>query len=273
MEKKHLIGKILIVLLIASIIASAGVIIELKGIKSNNTHYVQLEVNPRIEILTNRKNKVTSVLPLNEEAREIMVEENFIGLSIEDATEKFMTLCTQCGYIDVNSEDNAVRTTIVSGLTQSLEVKVYSTINNFFLKNEIMGVIVENDSDLAQIKEAKKLGVSSANKLAIIKSMIEKNPELSVDDLKKIDESKLIKKIEDYHETCSYNSSVYTKEQIANKSKLIDFNRQNYTNHKNAITESSLEQFSEEYEAFRRENLKKYEEGFSEQYNLWLQNN
>lgn len=273
MEKKHLIGKILIVSLVALIIASAGIIIELKGIKSNDTHYVQLEVNPRIEILTNKKNKVTSVLPLNEEAREIMVEEEFIGLTIEEATEKFMTLCTQCGYIDVNSEDNAVRTTIVSGLTQSLEVKVYSTINEFFLKNEIMGVIVENDSDLAQVKEAKELGVSSANKLAIIKSMIEKNPALNVEDLKKIDESKLIKKIEDYHESYGYDSSVYTNEQIANKSKLIDFNRLNYTNHKNAITESSLEEFSQEYEEFRRKNLKKYEVGFSEKYNQWLQNN
>ena len=208
MEKKHLIGKILIVSIIALIIASAGIVVALKGVKSSDTHYIQLEVNPRIEILTNKKNKVTSVLPLNKEAKEIMIEENFIGLSIEDATEKFMTLCTQCGYIDVNSEDNAVRTTIVSGLTQSLEVKVYSTINNFFLKNEIMGVIVENDSDLAQIKEAKKLGVSSANKLAIIKSMIEKNPDLNINDLKKIDESKLIKKIEDEISKLPYSNDV-----------------------------------------------------------------
>ena len=273
MKNKRLLGKVLIVLLVAGIIASAGVIIALKGVKSSDTHYVQLEVNPRIEILTNKKNIVTSVLPLNQEAYELLIEENLVGLSIEEATANFLTLCAKCGYLDVNSEDNAVRTTIVSGLTQALEVKVYSTINNFFLKNEIMGVIVENDSDLAQIKEAKELGISSANKLAIIKSMIEKYPDKSIEELKKIDESKLIKEIEDYHEQNGYSPNNYTNEQIANKSKLIDFNRKNYTDHLNAITENSLEEFSQEYEEFRRQTLKKYEVGFSEKYNNWLQNN
>lgn len=269
---KRKLTQIAIIGCVVAIVVIAGITILLRGIKSHDTHYVLLEVNPKVEILTDHRNTITSILPMNDEAEILLIQENFIGMDISEACTKFINLCAMAGYINPNTEDNAIRMTVISGLTQSLEIKIYQAINDFFMANEIMGVIVENDSDLAMIKQAKKVNVSNANKLALINSVIQKGSCDSIETLSKVSNSELIAKIEGYHLTCGYSPHKYTPEKLASKSKLIDFNRINFERHKNTITEQSLEEFSREFEEFRRLNLKKFELDFDTKYNEWVVN-
>lgn len=239
------------------------------GVKPHNAHYIKLEVNPKIEFITDRNNIVTSIMPLNEEAYELLIQENFTGLSIEEATEKFIDLCTKANYIDINSKNNAVRLTIVSGFMQALELKVYETINNYFIENEILACIIENDNDRTEIKKAKENKVSSANKLSIIESILSKNSSFKFEELNKKTERDLLEILKETHKLSGYSSSNFTSTQLANKSKLIDSNRTRLEEHRKNITSNSQREFHKKYDEHKRLNLSKFKPNFESKYNSW----
>lgn len=255
----------IIIVTIAVIIAGATSFI-LLGARASDTHYVCVEVNPRIEFLTNKNKDVKSVKPLNEEAKTLMIGENFIGLSIEDASVKFIDLCTKAGYIDVNGKDNAVKISVLSGLNQAMEVKLYRAVSKYFTENEIFGVVLDASKDLEMYKEAKKLKVSS-EKLDLMLAVKENNEEIDVEKLKGKSNKQLIDIIEEQHNIYEFD---YTNEELANKVKLMDFNRANYDKHMENITEESSKKFREEYTKYLKTNNKIYEQNFDKKYAEWL---
>lgn len=240
------------------------------GVKPLNAHYIRLEVNPKVEFITDKNNIVTSVMPLNNEAFELLIQENFIGLEIEKASEKFIDLCTRANYINPESETNAVRLTVVSGFMQALELKVYESINNYFLENEIFGVIVENDNDRTEIKDAKDRKIASANKLALMKSICLLDSSYTLENLTDKTETELLEILKELHKNSGYNPDIYTNEQLTNKSRLIDSNRTRFEEHKKNLTNESRREFQKEYDEYKRETLQKYEPDFDSKYDDWI---
>ena len=265
MKKKELFT----IIAILTFVAGIGLFIALSGIKANNNRYVRIEVNPKVEFITDMQNNVISYLPINDEAKILLCDEDFIGMKVYNASLKFVDLCAQANYIDVNGKDNAVRITAVGGVTQSLESRIYSKINNYFKNSEIKAVIVESDNDIDLISEAHKRNITSSNKLMLIDAILEKDSNAKEEELNKLSETKLIDKLIEIHKNTNYSPNSFTAEQIANKTKLIDFNRENYETHMNRITNESLSEFSEEYDKFKLKYEDDYEENFNEQYRLW----
>ena len=265
MKKKEVFTIVAILIFVAGI----GLFIALSGIKANNNRYVRIEVNPKVEFITDMQNNVITYLPINEEAKVLLCDENFIGMKVYDASLKFVDLCTQANYISVNGENNAVRVTAVGGVTQSLESRIYSKINTYFKNSEIKAVIVESDNDIDLISEAQERHITSSNKLMLIDAILEKDSNAKEKDLNKLSETKLIDKLIEIHKNANYSPDSFTAEQIANKTKLIDFNRENYETHMNKITNESLSKFSEEYNKFKATYEDDYEENFNKQYQLW----
>lgn len=262
--------QIFFIVFVCILFLATGIFTFFTGVKPHSYHYIKIEVNPKVEFLTDMHNKVTSIMPLNEEAKELLVLEDFKGLDISKATEKFIDLCAQANYIDVYAKDNAVRITIVSGFMQALELQVYESINNYFIKNEIYGLIVENDNDLAEIKEAKKLNVTSANKLSLIKSICLLDEDKKFDDIKNLKEDYLLEMLSDIHKDINYSPNNYTETEIANKSRLIDANRINFEKHQKAITNETSRAFSKSFDEYKRLNLKDYELDFNKKYETWI---
>lgn len=256
--------------IVCAIFVAVAVLNFFIGVKPHNAHYIRLEVNPKVEFITDINNIVTSYMPLNNEAYELLIGEDFIGLEIGKASEKFIDLCTQANYIGVDRKDNAVRLTVVSGFMQALELKVYESINNYFMKNEIYAVIVENDNDRTEIKDAKDKNIASANKLALMKSICLLDDSFTLKSLTGKTETELLEILKNLHKNSGYDSSVYTAEQLANKSKLIDANRLNYEQHKNALTHKSNREFQKEYDEFKRQAVQKYEPDFDTKYDDWI---
>ena len=261
--------EILTIVSILVFVAIVGVLVAFNGIKAHNNHYVRIEVNPKVEFITDANNNVISLMPINNEAKTLLVQEKFIGMKVYDACEKFVDLCAQANYIDVNKDDNAVRITVVSGLTQSLENKVYSKINNYFKNNEIKAVVVESDNDIDLISEALDKNIASANKLMIINAVIEKDNTLNEKELNKLSETKLIDKLIALHKQNPYNSDDFTTEEITNKTKLIDFNRENFESHIEKISNKSISEFQKTYDKHQAKYQDSYEENFNKEYNEW----
>lgn len=255
-----------VVILVLVVFVSAGVVAIVLGTKSSHTHYVCLEVNPRIEFITDSKHLVTSFVPLNQEAKELVIEEDFVGAKIDDAVTHFLTLCAKAGYLKVNGEGNAVKLSVLSGLNQKLEVELFRKINGFFVKNEILGVVIDSSQDLHNFKEAKKLGVS-AEKYDLMLALKEDGETADLSELKKFSPKELIEKIKQRHGAYEFS---YTETDLNNKVKLIDFNRQNYENHMAGITNETTRKFKENLQQYVRENAKKYKVDFDKRYNEWV---
>ena len=259
-------GEIFIILLIVTVMASGAIVFVVLGSRSAHIHYVCLEVNPRVEFLADAKHRVKSIRPINKEAKELLIGEDFVGLKMEDACDKFLNLCAKAGYIKVD-DGNAVKLTVLSGINQALEVNLSKAIDEFFVDNNILGVLIDNSQDLSQYKQAKKQGVD-IEKYDLMLAVKEGDESANLDSLRKLNNRKLIKRIEKSHENYDWS---YSEEELANKTKLIDFNRQKYDEHINSINAESTRTFKEKLKKYRAENTKNYKVDYNKEYNQWLE--
>lgn len=259
---------IVLVVLIAFVVGV--VFFAFMGVKNVEYNYIKLEVNPKVEFITDKNNNIISVFPINKEAKELIVNENFVGMSIWDGSQKFVDLCVQANYIDVETKDNAVKLTVVSGLTEMADVKIYRAITKYFLEHEINCVIIENENDLQEFNEAKKYGVS-ANKFALMESVCNFDLDLSMKQAKELTEKELINKIKTAHEL-QVLQTIDCSEELNNKAKLIDFNRAKLNHHKENITTQSVKKFADEYKQFVKGNRRDYKTNFNGKYEEWKRN-
>lgn len=259
--------QILWIALVVSFFVAFSLFLGFSGTENLDCNYVMLEINPKVEFLSDTKNNVISVCALNTEAKQLLANEDFVGLKIEKATKKFVDLCVQANYIDVERKDNAVKLTVVAGLTQALETNVYKEISEYFRKNAINSVIVENQNDLSQFKQAKKMGVS-ANKLSLMEAVVRVEPDLDLEQTKKLSEKELLKKLIVAHQNLQ-QSQIFSEADFKNKEKLIEDNKAKYNHHKESLTNQKLSEFADNYKIYTKETLKWYEQDFDKQNESW----
>ncbi len=263
-------GLVLSIIGVGAILALTIYAIIYNGTDLAGMNYVKLSVNPQIEFVC-EGDRVVSCNALNEEAKTIIAQEEFIDLNVDDACVKFVDLCTRAGYINLDASDNAVKVDCVSGLTQNLEAKVYKAVNDYLKGSEILGVVLESNDDSKQVKESKENGVP-LNKFILINSCMNLDDNLKLDELKKYSQSELIKKINELHQKIGNPTETYTQEDLTNKHLLIDFNRIKYAKHMDSITEESLRAFAPKYTENQKELRNKVHNDFDGAYGIWQKN-
>ena len=264
MKKSHEIFTIISIIVFAIIVA-VGVYIK-DGVEMRNTHFFRLEINPKIEFMTGADNVVDSVYPVNAEAYSLVIGEDFVGLKIDEAVQKFLSPSAKMGYLDVDAKDNAVQISVTSSFTQALESKIYTTCNKYFSDNAIFCVIAESDADLALFNEAKKNGIGNIEKLVLCKSINEKDNSYTIDKLKKLSESDLLKIIKKYHSDYSEKLENFTQEELAIKQTIIANNKAKYDEHIASLNSKVLQKFSSEYAKYKRSETADYELDFAKKY-------
>ena len=213
--------EILYIVGVVLVFVALSLVLGLNGTKNVDYRYVMLEINPQIEFLTDKHDRVVSVFALNNEAKELLAGENFVGEKVCDAATKFVDLCVKANYIDVERDDNAIKLNTVSGLMHGLDINVFKNLTKYIKDNQINCVIVENQNDLNRFKQAKEVGVGT-KKYSLIKAVTRFEPNLSVEQVKGLSEKDLMDRIYMAHKNLK---QTFTQEDFANKSKLIDFNR------------------------------------------------
>lgn len=263
MEKK---GTIISLIFIAVIVACAVAFIIFSGITAKEYNYVQLEVNPRVEFILDKKFKVVSVNPLNSDARIVLSDMNLIGLDIEKASDEFLTECARAGFIDVNGVDNAVNITVIDGITQALDVHVTQNIYEYLRKNEILSSVTETYEDRHIFDEKKEHKICCSNKYKLLKTMTTTNPDLEFDTLKKMNEVNLIDIVAKSHKDNPYKP---TEEEINLKQSLISQNKNKYSTHMKSITSNTQKEFATLFEEFQKSSTKAYYLNFEKEYDNW----
>ena len=167
------------------------------GIYSYNTafacSYVSVDINPSIEFVLNRQNKVLEVTALNEDADEIVtaLEKNNINKNtLSQALEKTSQILEECGYISDSQTDYILVNISSDSEKRRAQLKkeadsVFTETSNDHQEN-INCTITE--STISQRKKANELGISSGE-YAEIQSIKKKNnssgESVEADDIKK----------------------------------------------------------------------------------------
>lgn len=266
---KGKLGIIISACVLVVFIVFAIITILYSGGEARGLGYVSVAVNPKIDFVSDME-IVTSYALLNDEAKVLCAEEEFIGLHITDAVEKFLSLCLRAGYLEIEKGNNLVQIECVSTLKQVLENKVYKTANDFLLKNQVLGVVVEASNDNAYAKRAKEKGVG-VDLLSLIDANMQLNRELKFDDLRKKSFISLLTNIKKYQET-SNAANNYTSAELQRKQELLERNRLKYADHKNSITTETMRDFKVVFEKNKQELREEMRKDFNSAYEIWKTN-
>ncbi|MEG2540834.1 MAG: hypothetical protein RSB59_03565, partial [Clostridia bacterium] len=144
--------------------------------------------------------KVLSVNFANSDAEVLLAETNLVGLQLEEAAEKVVSLSVEEGYIDVDTKSGDVKVAVVNGDEQKkvkIENNLEMRLNRYFDNNGIFGkVSIETLAEYGS--QAAALGVSTGHMKMILKA-IELNPELTVEQLSAMPTNEIVQLINKCH--------------------------------------------------------------------------
>jgi antitoxin component of RelBE/YafQ-DinJ toxin-antitoxin module len=263
MEKK---ATIISLIILAIIVATACCYIVFTGITTKEYNYVQLEVNPRVEFICDKKLSVVSVQPLNSDARIVLSDLNLIGLDIDTASTMFLDECAKTGYLSVNGIDNATNITVVDGITQAVDVHVAQAVYKYLQDNEILATVTETYEDREMFNKKKEHKIDCSNKYKLISTIIEKDNSLSINDLRKKKEADLVEMVAEEHKNNPY---IPTEEELQIKQNLLNSNAHKYNTHKKCISNYSQQEFSKLFSKHQQLSSKEYFNNFSKEYDFW----
>lgn len=185
-EKNFSTGK---VARIASIAAVFVLIVGMgAGVYSYNMpySYVDLEINPSIEITANIFDRIINVKSLNDDGEQILPRNSIKNRVLQEGIDIILSNAVEHGYLKKDQE-NAIIITVsakdsskAGQLEESIEAVASEKLQSYSVKSEIL--IEETTVDKKQ-EAAEKYGITSG-KMNLINKLLEKDPELKIDDLK-----------------------------------------------------------------------------------------
>ena len=163
---------------------------------------ITLDINPSIEINLDRNEKVKSIIALNDDAKDIL-DDNYKGKSLDDTFDLLITNLIDKGFI----EDNYVDVIIYSNGELSSE-DIGKKVEFIFGKKDVHAEIIVIDKITKEDEElAKKYNISPA-KIVYIKSVLEENENINIEDLV----NKSVSEVKETKETGNYCDEGYTLE-------------------------------------------------------------
>ena len=134
---------------------------------------ISLDINPSIEIRTNRHDQVISVSALNEDAQKVLQNQDFKLEELDTAVASIVTAVIDQGYLStdrnvilVSVENNSMKKTKI--LVDSLNLVIMKNASAHEMKLTVLSQTLEKNK--AESEEAKELGVS-VGKLKILKKI------------------------------------------------------------------------------------------------------
>ncbi len=144
--------------------------------KTSANGYVAIDINPSVEFVTNRNNKVLKVNALNEDGEILIADEDFVGMDVSDACEQVIGLAIELGYLDVDATENDPNAVMVTTLHRSSRIanqlrgRIYQRLDQYFMNNGVWAIILTDETLDDLVQETENLGISSG-KLRLIKSI------------------------------------------------------------------------------------------------------
>ncbi len=146
---------------------------------------ISLDINPSIEIKTNRHDQVISVSALNKDARKVLQSQDFKLEELDTAVASIVTVVIDQGYLTtdrnvilVSVENNSMEKAKI--LVDSLNLVIKKSASAHEMKLTVLSQTLEKNK--AESEEAKELGVS-VGKLKLLKKIEITNENLTAKSL------------------------------------------------------------------------------------------
>ncbi|MGI6711021.1 MAG: anti-sigma-I factor RsgI family protein [Bacilli bacterium] len=188
-----------------SLLLMAFVLVGCKLGKASDLTYMAIDVNPSVELLFNEKKIVVTFAALNEEAEVVIEGNTFVGLPVNVAIEAYLNELIETGFIDVDTDDNAVLITVANADGEAVEDEemddMCNTVEGYFARNRVKAAVVKNKEFNAQIKtNAKGLNVSPGKYQLAKRASESDDADLTVEEAANLPVKDLIKRIKRAHE-------------------------------------------------------------------------
>lgn len=193
---------------------------------NNDTAYVFLEVNPSLELIVNRNNKIEELIALDSEAEILLSDLNLLKYDLIEAVDIITDEMIKMGYI--NSESIAIIDINTVSTKEKRNNQLNKAIENLIQKkldenNFLAEIYVAGVGEL--IKEsAEKYGISSGKMLLVTKA-IESGSEKDEEDLVKMSISEIQNEIKTAKHAFNNKKDNENKLLRKEKEKLIKANK------------------------------------------------
>lgn len=235
---------------------------------NKNINYVTIDINPSIEFVLRKDDKVLKVLALNEDANLLITDLDLIGTSYKEALKIIVEASILMGYIDEYGYDNSILVTAYSNKESNnnrLTELTISTLREHIELKKAACLLLANGLTEEQKTEARMLKISN-EKLMFIERVISINDNYTKIDLSEktlFEIQKIInKEVELKEEEVSTSLSVRKGIWRSEKAKIIqDFQTQCNQYKENLYINSQLynEELSNEEKQAILDNLVKSE--------------
>lgn len=147
--------------------------------------HVYLDVNPSVEIVTNKRDKVINILAYNTDGKSIVDGIDYKGRDVVLVTEEIVRNMVDQGYI-VSAEDYILLSVYNKNLEKlkSQQQRLNTSIHSYMGKREFVPIVlIQNLEKTSTIESfANEYGIS-LSKMTFIRNLMILNPELQVEDL------------------------------------------------------------------------------------------
>lgn len=145
--------------------------------------YVAVDINPGVEFTVNVYDRIINASPKNQEGKLVLAGIDYNGEDIQTAVENFVNEATSLGFID-QGNDNAVLITVVNddnAKAYLLQDKLVARVNHFFVENQILGIVLTEESNTVMKSVADSHGMS-VGKYRLAQQAAKENESLSVEE-------------------------------------------------------------------------------------------
>ena len=183
-----------------NILLSSGILLALLvagatlwGYLTMPSNYLSLDVNPSIEIQTNRLNQVVAVNPVNDDAKQIMSGYQLTDKNLEVVIKNIVDRMILNGYIAPDKDNQILITTDNKNAMADLEKNANKIITAYLEEKQLnaSSMVQKIDVEATTIKVAHENGVS-AGKMALIEKLTQSDSTLKLEDLSALRISDLI---------------------------------------------------------------------------------
>lgn len=147
--------------------------------------YISLDLNPSIELRTNRLNHVTSMVGLNADAEELLKGYTLRDRDLDDVVEDLVDRMVLSGYLGAGNQAELLVTVEQGKVKPETLEKVNTHIAEYLsyrsVSAKVHGQSIEMDDDLRERAAEQNI---SAGKLSVIDRLLSKDATLRPDDLR-----------------------------------------------------------------------------------------
>jgi hypothetical protein len=150
------------------------------------SNYFAMDVNPSVEIQTNRLNMVVSVTPVNDDAKKLLAGYELTDKNLEAVIKSIVDRMILNGYIAPTKDNQILVTSLDKNAGEQLTQNVDSIITSYLSEKKLNATVLEQAivASPEDIKNAHESKVSPG-KMALIQKLLKADSSLTLADLSK----------------------------------------------------------------------------------------